>query len=103
MEILQLINEIANLLVWVNTTLFYIFIFGRDVAMIDRLPKVEKILLRIGLSLPSLGAFYNVLTTSYPPPVDILINVGYACLFTWASIFHYNHFVSPRKNKKINA
>ena len=93
MELMQVINELANLLVCVNATLFYIFVFGRQVSRIDKLPLAEKILLRIGLALPAVMGLWNVLYMSYPPNSEILMNVGYACLFTWASIFHYNQFV----------
>jgi len=93
MELLQAINEIANLLVCGNATLFYIFVFGRQVSRIDKLPLAEKILLRIGLALPAVMGLWNVLYMSYPPTTEIIMNVGYACLFTWASIFHYKQFV----------
>jgi len=98
MEIMNIVNEIACLLIFVNTALFYIFIFGRSVPIIDNLPKVENYLLRIGLITISAGGLFNVLSTSYPPNIEIIINVGYACLFTWASIFHYKYFV--RKGKR---
>ena len=97
MEILQIINELANLLIFVNATLFYIFIFGREVSKIEKLPIIEKVLLRIGLILPSIIGLVNVLYVAYPPITEIIMNVGYACLFTWASIFHYNQFVKPKK------
>ena len=97
MEILQLINELASLLIFVNSTLFYIFVFGRDLPMIDNLPAWERILLRIGLTVPAIGGLYNVLYMSYPPTNEIFINVGYAALFTWASIFHYKQFVRRKK------
>jgi len=93
MELMQIINEIASLLICVNATLFYIFIFGRQVKKIENLHLLEQWLLRIGLILPALGGFYNLLVASYPPNVEIIINVGYAALFTWASIFHYKQFV----------
>lgn len=97
MDLLQLINEISNLLICVNTTLFYIFVFGREVKAIAKLHIVEQWMLRVGLSLPALGALYNVLTAQYPPLAEIMINLGYASLFTWASIFHYKTFVNNGK------
>lgn len=99
MEALQIVNEFANMLICANATLFYIFVFGRDVKLIDRLPLAEKILLRIGLALPAVMGLWNVLYMSYPPTTEILMNVGYACLFTWASIFHYNHFIKDDRKK----
>jgi hypothetical protein len=53
--------------------------------------------LRVGLAIPSMGSLYNVLVAQYPPIPEIIINVGYASLFTWASIFHYNAFVKNGK------
>jgi len=93
MELLQAINELANLLIFINATLFYIFVFGREVKALARLNVFERILLRVGLAVPSLGALWNVLSAQYPLDVEIIINVGYAALFTWASIFHYKTFV----------
>jgi len=93
MDLLQVINEIANLFIFVNATLFYIFIFGREIKALARLNIFETILLRIGLAIPSIGALWNVLSAQYPLNVEIIINIGYAALFTWASIFHYKTFI----------
>ena len=97
MELMQIINELANILIFINATLFYIFVFGREVKALARLNIVERWLLRVGLAIPSMGALYNVLVGQYPPIPEIIINVGYASLFTWASIFHYNTFVRNGK------
>lgn len=94
---MQIINELANILIFINATLFYIFVFGREVKALARLNIVERWLLRVGLAIPSMGALYNVLVGQYPPIPEIIINVGYASLFTWASIFHYNTFVRNGK------
>ena len=90
---MQIVNEIANILIFVNATLFYIFVFGREVKALAKLNKAEQIMLRVGLSIPAIGALYNVLVAQYPPIPEIIINVGYASLWTWASLFHYNTFV----------
>ena len=94
---MQIINELANLLICVNATLFYIFVFGREVKALARLNVVEQLMLRIGLSIPALGALYNILTIQYPPIPEIIINIGYASLWTWASMFHYKQFVRNGK------
>jgi len=94
---MQIINEIANILIFINATLFYIFVFGREIKALARLNKMEKILLRVGLSIPSMGALYNVLVGQYPPIPEIIIDIGYASLWTWASLFHYNTFVRNGK------
>lgn len=93
MEIMNLINEIASLINFICGVVFYIFIFGREESRIYQANIYEQYLLRSALILISLGAFYNVLVVSYPPNVEIIINVGYAMLFSWAVYFHYNKFV----------
>ena len=93
---MEIINEIANLLICVNATLFYIFVFGLDVKALAKLNLIEQAMLRVGLAIPALGALYNVLTAQYPPIPEILINIGYASLWTWASMFHYNTFVKKK-------
>jgi hypothetical protein len=90
---MQVINEIANILICGNATLFYIFVFGREIKALARLNLAEQIMLRVGLALPAIGALYNVLVQQYPPIPEIVINVGYASLWTWASMFHYKQFV----------
>lgn len=94
---MQIINELANLLICVNATLFYIFVFGRDIKALARLNIAEQVMLRTGLAIPALGALYNVLTAQYPPIPEIFINIGYASLWTWASMFHYKQFVRNGK------
>jgi hypothetical protein len=91
--IAQVINELANIVICVTTTLFYIFIFGREVKAIAKLNIIEQWMLRAGLALPAVGSLYNVLTAQYPPTPEILINVGWASLFIWACIFHYKTFI----------
>lgn len=97
MEILEIVNEFANLGVFINATLFYVFVFGREVKALARLNRIEKFMLRIGLAIPALGGLYNVLVCQYPPTPEVIVNVGYASLFTWASIFHYKTFVRNAK------
>ena len=91
--IAQIINELANIIICATTTLFYIFVFGREVKAIAKLSAIEQWMLRVGLALPAVGSLYNVLTAQFPPIPEILMNVGWASLFLWASIFHYKTFV----------
>lgn len=93
MELMNLINEIASLVLFLNATAFYVFLFGKENAHIDKLPKLEYFLLKIGLILIAAGGLYNTLIMSYPPTIEIIMNIGYAAVFTWAAIFHYRNFV----------
>jgi hypothetical protein len=72
-------------------------VFGRDVKALAKLNIIEQAMLRVGLAIPALGALYNVLSAQYPPIPEILINIGYASLWTWASMFHYHTFVKNGK------
>ncbi len=89
----NLINEIACLLIFINATLFYIYLFTKDNDSIDKLPVYEQWAVRVGLALVSAGSFYNVIIVSYPPWPEIIINVGLAFIFSWAAYFHYRMFV----------
>ena len=93
MAIMNLINEIASVVNLICSITFYVFIFGRENSLVYQLDKVEQSVLRSALIIISLGAFYNVLVVSYPPNVEIFINVGYALLFGWAVYFHYRKFI----------
>jgi len=90
---MNIINEIASLILFITSTLFYIFLFGKDNKYIDRLPIWENYTVRVGLIFIAAGGLYNTLVMSYPPNIEIIINVGYACVFLWAAVFHYRNFV----------
>lgn len=89
----NLINELACLIVFGNAVLFYIFMFGREGGIIYKRHIFEQYALRIGLLTIGLGSLVNVVTYSYPPIQEIVINIGLAFLFSWAAHFHYHSFI----------
>lgn len=103
MDILVLINLIANLILTLAFMLFMIFVFGRKNSKIYNLPWYKTIAAKIGLAVCGMGALLNTLTVSNPPASEIMLNVGLACLFTWASVFHYSAFVVPYKQQCMDA
>jgi hypothetical protein len=92
METNQVINLIANILLTIGITLFMVFIYGRS-TMIDKLPFLERIIIKIALAMSACGAFFNVLTITASHESEILFNSGLAVVFIWAAWFHFKYFV----------
>jgi len=92
------VNFIANLILTLAFMLFMIFVFGRKNSKIYNLPWYKTIVAKIGLAICAMGSLLNTLTLSDPPASEVVLNVGLASLFSWASVFHYNAFVVPYKN-----
>lgn len=92
------LNFVSNLILSFAFVLFMIFLFGRENSKIYTLPWYKTIAIKIGLALCSAGSLLNVFTFSNPPWTEILLNVGLAFTFVWASWFHYRTFVIPYKS-----
>lgn len=95
MEVLTLINAIANVVITISISAFMVFVFGR-LSLMHKLPAYEKHTIKIGLALVAAGSLFNCLTLSTPPISEIILNFGLAVVFLWAAIFHYNHFVKKK-------
>jgi hypothetical protein len=93
METSQLINLIANILLTIGITLFMVFVYGRS-TMIDKLPFLERIIIKIALAMTACGSLFNVLTLAASHPSEILFNSGLAIVFVWAAWFHFKYFVN---------
>ena len=91
MEILTIINAVANLVVTFTVILFMIFVFGYS-EKIDTLHFTEKFFIKAGLATVACGSLLNFLTLTTPPPSEIVMNCGLAILFTWGVWFHYKHY-----------
>jgi hypothetical protein len=77
-------------------TFFIIGVFGRRSETLEKLPKIETILLKIALSATAAGSLFNVLTLSTPHGSEILLNVGLGTLFIWTAFFHWKYFVKKK-------
>lgn len=95
MNTLTIINAISNLLIAISTIAFIVFVFGRF-SMLDKLPKYEIFMLKVGLCILASGAFFSFLTFPNPPFFEVVLNVGLASVMTWASVFHYKFFVRKK-------
>lgn len=78
-------------------TFFIIGVFGRKNETLERLPKMEVILLKISLSSIVSGALFNILTLSTPSKSEIFMSFGLGLLFVWAALFHWKYFVKSKK------
>ena len=95
-EFWNTINVIASLATFINMVAFYLMVFG-DENKISQRPLWEQYFVRIGLLTIAFGTFINIMVMAFPPINEIIINIGLAFLFTWASIFHYKVFIKPKK------
>ena len=93
-EILVLINQAVSLVLFTNMTAFYLMVFGKEGA-IQKRPMWEQYFVRIGLLTVLTGSLLNVFNDRTPLVGTVIVNVGLAFLFTWASIFHYHVFIKP--------
>jgi hypothetical protein len=91
-----IINLIANVCITIGMTFFMIGVFGRNNKTIEKLPKIEVILLKIALSATAAGALFNVLSLSSPNISEIVLNVGLGTLFIWTAFFHWKYFVKKK-------
>jgi hypothetical protein len=89
------INVFSSLVTFVNMIAFYLMIFGAENRLTKR-PLWEQYCVKIGILSIAIGTFLNIMIWAYPPINEIIINIGLAFIFTWASIFHYNVFLRKR-------
>ena len=90
------INVVASLVTFINMLAFYLMVFGDENKLTKR-PMYEQLMVRVGLLTIACGTFLNILIWAYPPINEIIINIGLAVIFTWASMFHYHVFIKPKK------
>lgn len=99
MNWLMWLNVISSGILAIAVGAFLVFLFGRENSLIHKLGVKSLISVKVALSFCASGALYNVLTLSSPPPSEVMVNAGFAFLFCWAAVFHYNRFVKPLTHK----
>jgi hypothetical protein len=88
---LQSINALANGLICLGGLAFYVMLFtkiGDGVKQIDRFGKFSYYLIKCSLALVVAGALLNVLLLTSPPFTEVLMNVGFGVIFSWAAVWH---------------
>lgn len=99
---MELINFIANLIITLSVTVFYIYIYGDDSKVVHRWKFTQHFSLKIGLIGIIAGSLFNALTMPKLYFTETLLNVGLALVFTWSAIFHRKLFLNerPKNNRK---
>ncbi len=92
---LQSINVIANGLITIGGLAFYVMLFtkiGDGVKQIDQFGKVSYHTIRTGLAFIVAGALLNVLLMTAPPASEVLMNLGFGLILSWAAVWHGKKF-----------
>jgi hypothetical protein len=92
---LRSINLIANTLITLGGTAFYLMLFtriGNGAKQIDRFSRVSYYSIKASLALVITGAFLNVLIQTVPPMTEVLMNAGLGGIFVWAALWHGQKF-----------
>lgn len=92
MEIMQIINAIANLITTIGITAFMIFVYGQSSKMYS-LTWFERNSIKIALAVTACGSLFNLLTVRTASSPEIVLNVGLAMVFAWGAFFHFKYFV----------
>ncbi len=92
---LQSINVIANGLITIGGLAFYVMLFtkiGDGVKQIDQFGKVSYHTIRTGLAFILAGALFNLLLMTTPPASEVLMNLGFGLILSWAAVWHGKKF-----------
>jgi len=93
------LNFACNSIMTISFLSFLLFVFGRSNSIVHKFSLPKSLALKAGLSLCATGSLYNAITFSDPPLSEVVLNSGLAVLFTWASLFHHERFVTPVRPK----
>jgi hypothetical protein len=100
---LKTINLIANILITLGGSAFYLMLFtsiGDGVKQIDQFGKVSYYAIKGSLALIVAGSLLNVLLLTTPPFTEVVMNVGLGGIFMWAALWHGKRFgviVAPKR------
>jgi len=97
---LTIINLIANTILCLGGTGFYLSIFSRPSSIVHRWPVLRHWALRFGLGAFIAGSLANILTLDTPSLTQVILNIGLAAVFSWAVLFHYKYFYPPSDFRK---
>ena len=92
MELIQVINAVANFVITLGITAFMIFVFGKSNIMYT-LPWLERTFIKVALAIAASGALQSFLTFTTAPLSEVVLNIGLAMIFSWGAYFHFKHFV----------
>lgn len=115
MDFFAVLNIIANAIICLGMTSFFVLLFGNSHSIVHKWPVLQHWSLKTALVSIIATSAWNAMNVVYKmvvprgidiithietPIGEILMNCGLAALFTWIVYFHYFHFmkVAPAKN-----
>lgn len=90
MELIKLINNLADLIIAISLIFFLYFVYNEN-GMIQRIHYLERAFVRISLALGASASLHDFLTQSNK--AAFLIHVSFAMIFCWGAYFHYKYFI----------
>lgn len=118
MDFFAVINIIANTLICIGMTSFFVLLFGNSNSIVHKWSILQHWTLKTALVSVIATSAWNAMNVVYKmivpkaadvithvetPIGEILMNCGIAALFIWVVYFHYFHFmkVAPKKNPPV--
>jgi hypothetical protein len=90
MELIKVINQIADLIIAISLVFFLYFVYNEN-GMIQRIHYIERLFVRVALALGSAASLYDFLSQSNK--AAFLIHMSFAMIFSWGAYFHYKYFI----------
>lgn len=94
--IIQYLNIASNSIMAGALVVFIILMFGRAESLVNKFPKWEYWMLKLGLAASASGALFSALTNPSVTWTQFTRNAGLALLFVWAAFFHYRYFIKDK-------
>ena len=90
MELIKLINNIADLIISISLIFFLYFVYNEN-GMIQKIHYLERGFVRVSLALGASASMYDFLSQS--TKCAFLIHISFAMIFCWGAYFHYKYFI----------
>ena len=98
MSIYTVINLISNLFISFSAFTLLINIFGDPSNKVWNEP-IKAWVAKLGLTMTTCGALWNVYSLSTPPRSEVLLNVGIACSLFLLSWWQWEQFKENKKTR----
>jgi hypothetical protein len=109
LEPVLLINGVANFVISLFATLFFLMVFGNEEGIVQKWKAINHWLLKLGLIVLISTAAWNTVVSFrsvteivyIPIPLgEVVMNAALACIFVWAFWFHKFHFAKVMEEQK---
>ncbi len=90
MELIKVINCTADLIIAISLVFFLYFVYNEN-GMIQKIPYLERLFVRVALALGASASLYDFLSQSNR--AAFIIHLSFAMIFSWGAYFHYKYFI----------